>query len=285
MDWPPDLLDDLARRRAILYLGAGVSRNSQGTDGKRPPLWLEFLNLGIRQCSGRKQHIRDLLESHDYLTACEIIKEKLGDEWKRLLRREFVDPSYKAAPIHEEIFKLDTHLVLTQNFDKIYDTYAQSASENRVAVKNYYDEDTVDVLRGDARAIIKVHGTIDSPAKMVFTRSDYGDAREKHARFYDCIDALLITHTFVFAGCDIYDPDMQLFLEKHARAFPTARPHIMLTPAGMHQDVKRALNKNLGLKILSYTPKDNHRELCDSLRDLRELVEGRREEMARRQSW
>jgi hypothetical protein len=184
MKWPEALITDIARRRAVLFLGAGVSRNSVGNGGKRPPLWDEFLRTALNRCDGSTRHISGLLNRFDYLTACEILKKKLHDDWSMLITREFVDPAYQTASIHEEIFKLDTRLVLTQNFDKIYDTYAQNESKNTILLKNYYDVDTSKVLRGDVRAIVKVHGTVDSQDRMVFTRNDYLQARAKYPLFY-----------------------------------------------------------------------------------------------------
>lgn len=37
MDWPLELVDDLARRKAVLFLGAGVSMNATNGTGQRPP--------------------------------------------------------------------------------------------------------------------------------------------------------------------------------------------------------------------------------------------------------
>lgn len=285
MNWPAPLVSDIARRRAVLFLGAGVSRNSQGVGGKRPPLWAEFLRTALAKCEGSTRHISGLLKRGDYLTACEILKKRLQDEWGTLITREFVDPGYQPSGIHHEIFKLDTRLVLTQNVDKIYDTFAQTESHNTILVKNYYDIDTFKVLRGDVRAVVKVHGTVDSQDRMVFTRNDYVQARGKHPYFYDCLDALILTHTFVFIGCGIADPDMQLFLEKHARSFPGGRPHYLLSPKGMHSDIKESLKEDLSLKVLDYDPSDNHVALITTLEELRKLVEGSREELATTQQW
>jgi len=212
INWPNIVIDDIARRRAVLFLGAGVSKNSLGIDNvSRPPSWMEFLNDGISKCTGNTKHIRKLINDGDLLTACEIIKDKLDEEWFNLLREKFITPQYKPSRLHESLFKLDLRLVFTYNFDKIYDTYAQSASNNTIQSKNYYDIDLSRVLRGDNRAIVKVHGTIDEPSQMIFTRKEYIQARHKNHTFYTILDALTITHTFIFVGCGLSDPDVQLF--------------------------------------------------------------------------
>jgi hypothetical protein len=37
IEWPSPLVDDLARRKVVLYLGAGVSASSRSHDGKSSP--------------------------------------------------------------------------------------------------------------------------------------------------------------------------------------------------------------------------------------------------------
>ena len=48
IDWPQQLVDDLARRRAIVMIGSGVSRHSVGLSGARPPTWHGFLRCGTQ---------------------------------------------------------------------------------------------------------------------------------------------------------------------------------------------------------------------------------------------
>lgn len=44
IDWPKELITEIARRRCVLFFGAGISMNSVSMDGKlRPPSWGEFL--------------------------------------------------------------------------------------------------------------------------------------------------------------------------------------------------------------------------------------------------
>lgn len=48
LQWPDDLVDVVARRKCVLYLGAGVSANSISDNGKKPPTWKCFLENIIR---------------------------------------------------------------------------------------------------------------------------------------------------------------------------------------------------------------------------------------------
>lgn len=43
IDWPDKLIDSIARRRSVLFLGAGISANTQNRYGKHPATWEAFL--------------------------------------------------------------------------------------------------------------------------------------------------------------------------------------------------------------------------------------------------
>lgn len=287
--WPDSLIDDIARRRCVLFLGAGVSMNSLSETGlRRPPSWVDFLNAGIARVEGPTKHIKALISAGDLLTACELIKAKLDDEWLTLVDDEFVKPRYGHASIHESILKLDSRIVLTQNFDKIYDTYAQTTTQNNIRVKSHTDPDVADFLRGGHSVVIKAHGTIDVPAEMVFTRKEYSSARHTYQAFYSMLDALAVTHTFLFIGCGVADPDVRILLEKVAFFYKGSRPHYLCVPknsGGPHDDLLKSYRENLAVKALKYDPKSGHVALATAIEELASLVEAKRQQMAATVNW
>jgi len=288
IDWPEALVEDIARRRAVVFIGAGVSMNSKSSNGpdRRPPNWVQFLNHCVERDTGDTQHIEHLIESGDLLSACELLKMRLADTWPRILADEFSTPRYKPAEIHKQILLLDLRIVITQNFDKIYDVYAQSETAGSTRISHYYDSDTPEIMRGDYRGILKVHGTIDQPSKTVFTREDYANLRYQHRAFQALIDALFLTHTFLFIGCSTADPDLRLFLENHSIAHPSAPVHFMTSPKGeIHPELDTSARHNHNLRILRYEPSDGHKELTESLADLVGRVGDQRDRLAETQTW
>jgi hypothetical protein len=284
--WGPDLVTDIARRRCVIFLGAGVSRNSVGAGGQSPKLWDEFLR-GCAAAISSSRHIVKLIDHGDLLTACEVVKTRLGrDDFVAKLREEYLTPRYKTAPIHEHIFRLDSRIVATPNFDKIYETYANSAAGGSVVVKHHYDPDLIDDIRNDGRVILKIHGSIDSPDRMVFTRSEYARARQQYREFYGVLDALAMTHTFLFLGCGVNDPDMRLLLEDVFFRHPAARRHVMTLPSrALHADVLKVVEETMNLRILDYSPASTHRELTESIEQLATLVEARRDDLRISLNW
>ncbi|MCE9651101.1 MAG: SIR2 family protein [Parvibaculum sp.] len=285
IDWPDPLVDEIARRRAVIVVGSGISKNSVNKEGKSPPTWSEFLHIALAQCPKDEKAIRAKLRHGDYLTACDWLKHRLDENWNNLLRAQFVEPAYAPAEIHKSIFQLDARFVVTPNFDKIYDNLCTTESDGTVIIKNYYDDDIADVLRGNKRAILKAHGTIDAPARMVFTREDYARVRTENAAFYEILEALLITNTFVFVGCGTDDPDFRFLLEKYQFSNRYKSPHYMTLANPLNADQIRTLRNTMNVKLLGYSANDQHKELKVSLTYLGELVDARREAIAEKRAW
>ena len=285
--WPEQLVKDLARRRVVVFLGAGVSRNSTNPDGRRPKTWEQFLRDACEGIQPPKKHIQSLLKQRDYLTACEVIRRKIGrDDFIDIVRDEFLTPGYQHAQIHENIFRLDSRIVATPNFDKIHETLANHRARGSIIVKHNYDPDVADAIRDDGRLILKVHGSIDSPNRLIFTRSEYARARIEHRTFYQVLDALAMTHTFIFVGCGVSDPDVALLLEDAFFRHPASRGHIMLIPRGaMHSEVAAIVGETMNLRMIEYSAADNHRELTESLAELADQVETSRERLRTSLNW
>ncbi|MBH0097926.1 SIR2 family protein [Salinibacterium sp. NSLL150] len=230
--------------------------------------------------------MKALMAEGDYLSACGLLQASLRDEWNGLLTAAFVTPKYAPSATHTSIFQLDSRIVATPNFDKIYDVYAQQESGQTVRISHYYDPDTSELMRGDYRGVLKVHGTIDQPSTTIFTRRDYAALRYKYAAFQTLIDALLLTHTFLFIGTSLRDPDLVLFLENHASAHPSAPVHFMTSPADeVHESRDGGIRDDMNIRLLRYDRANGHAELAESLSELVEAVQSSREEIAERQGW
>ncbi|MBB1139295.1 MULTISPECIES: SIR2 family protein [Myroides] len=284
--WPDKLIDIIAKRRCVIVIGAGVSKNSTNNQGVRPCDWKEFLekaNNGLPHSLEIKKQIKN----YDFLTACELIKRDMGDEeFNDLVKSEFLTPSFNNAEIHKYIFNLDSKIVITPNFDKIYDTYANTASNGTISVKNFYDENIIASIRDNERVIIKIHGSVDSPDNLIFTRKDYSKARTKYKNFYSMLEALFLTHTFIFIGCGVNDPDIRLILEDYTFKYPFGTKHYIIMPQkSIHKQVQIVLAETMSLKVIEYDSKNNHAILTESLEKLVQCVELKRSEIAEAQSW
>lgn len=287
IDWPPNLIEDLARRRAVIIIGSGVSRQSVSVDGRRPPIWKNFLMQALADCpGGDSAHIEKAIEVGDLLHACEWLKKKYDEQWNTYLRRIFQEPGFPPADLHREIIKLDSRLVFSLNFDDIYERAANEIKSGSHIIKQYHESGISEFLRGNGRYVVKVHGSLHSPERLIFTQADYARARTRYSAFYQAFDACLLTHSFLFIGAGYSDPDVNLVLENQAFSFPTSSPHYFLTGAHEHVDRKESLRNNRNLKTIEYDKiDDNHSGLVAEIRSLVELVDQSRDDLTRSTNW
>lgn len=286
IQWPSELVKDIARRRSVIVLGAGISAGCQNSVGRKPKTWSDFLKHAANSIHPN-QHIMKLINRQDYLTACEVIKTKLGrGPFDTLAMDEFLTPGYINSKMHEEVFKLDSGIVASPNFDKIYETYANSQTNGTIRIKHQYDNDVAEAVRRNNRLVLKIHGTTDTPGQMIFTRKEYAEARQKYRSFYSVLEALALTHTFLFLGCGVNDPDIRLLLEDNYFRHPMGRPHIWVLPKGsIHGDVINVIETTMNLKVLLYSKSNNHKELLDSVEDMVIQVENVRDQLRKSSNW
>ena len=290
--WPDELVHAAACRRCVLFFGAGVSMNAVGKDGKtRTPNWANFLRLVCKENgSPRKainQEILGLIDNKDYLTAAEVIRNTIGKQkFIDVLKVHFHSPDFGSAQIHDYLFQLDLRITITPNVDGIYEAAVGKRGAGAITTKDYYDDDVADSLRRHERVLIKSHGSISHPTKIIFTRSDYAEARNKHADFYELLDALLRTHTFLFVGCGLDDPDIRGLLENYRYRHPAGQSHFFVTARGnMSSAVKQVVQESMKINIVEYELTTDHKFLTTSLRSLVKLVDASRIDIAKSQSW
>lgn len=284
INWPTDVVEGVARRRVVVVLGSGVSANAETPSGERPPTWGTFLKLAYEKLGRSVPYIASALRQYNYLTACDYLRTAHGVEWNRIVAESFSTPPYQGARIHKAIFDLDCRIVASLNFDRIYETYASSASQGTVIVKNYNDGDMRQIVAGPGRYVVKPHGSIDSISSMIFTLSDYATARTSHRSFYELFGALLHTHIFLFVGCGLSDPDLQLMFEDYRHNHKECSHYITL-PTPVYPEQIDLIRRTRGINVLKYSPKQNHQELTDSLVELGKVAGSFRNTLSNDQNW
>lgn len=287
--WNEELVNSIARRRTIIVIGSGVSKNSINEDGVSPNSWRSFLEHCTKKVDIQLQNtINNLISENNYLMACELIKRNMTSyDFSNQVKQEYLN-GYEPAKIHEFIFNLDLPIIITPNFDCIYDTYAEQRTKGNILVKSYYDSDIPRYIRdnGKCRLIIKSHGTAKKPEEIIFTNQDYVQARTKHALFYDIIKSLVLTNTFLFIGCGINDPDIKMIFEDIRFSHGDLPKHYMTISSGsVEENIKNIFQEMTNINFLEYSGENNHSELTESLEELYNLVENERERISFSRTW
>ena len=270
--WPDALVRELAERRCMLFLGAGASAACIAKDNKtRPPTWSDLLcTLMCKMTDDAEKQIADeLIKDQKFLEAAEVIYAKVPTpDFSQFIRDKFVAPKFEPSPIHEAVLNIDPKVTLTTNYDDVYDTYCRSgdAADGYNVVK-YYDSHLVSDLRSPVRLIIKVHGCVNNPAKIVLTRSQYFEQRRNHTNFFRILDALFLSSSLLFIGYSLSDPDIQLVLENASIAAPASHPHYAVVSNNVHPALKLSWSKSYNIHFLEY-PAGDYEYLNESLNEL-----------------
>lgn len=113
--WPSSLVQELADRRCIIVMGAGVSAACKSRDQtKMLPDWsglLAKLNGKLRD-SSEQVFISDLIDKGKYLEAAQIIRDHINSaDFAALVRAEFVAPCFFPSELHKVIHEIDCKVV------------------------------------------------------------------------------------------------------------------------------------------------------------------------------
>ena len=276
MAWPIALIAELASRRCIAFLGAGASAGSLGSDGvTRPPLWRHFLEtLKAAMPAGTDPGaINDLISKDRYLDAAEIIVSKIAPaDLTRIVREQFVQPRFNKSRIHEAILSIDPKIVVTTNYDDIYDSYCRNGlATDGYNICKYYEEHLVNDLRSPVRLIVKAHGCVSDASRIVLTRSQYYREKQIHGSFYSILDALFLTNTLLFIGYSLSDPDIQLVLENASISARSSHSHYALVEDSLQSDIENAARNAYNIHFIKY-PAGRHELAEEMLLELDGLV-------------
>jgi hypothetical protein len=277
--WPSSIVDELANRRAVFVLGAGASAASQGNGGATPPSWEQL----IRELSSKLKVAEDqslvstLIDARQYLDAAQIIRDQIPPaDFSNIIRGKLEAPNFHASKVHELIYEIDPKVVITTNYDRIYEKFCDASSGDRgYNVCKYYESHALNDLRSNIRCIMKIHGCVTDPTKIVLDRNSYFSARRDHSQFFRILDGVFLTSTLIFVGCSLDDPDLQLLLENANIAAPCEHSHWALMQSGQHPSKLASFSKNFNIRVLEYSD-PTHAEVASKLEVLRDLVLDRR---------
>jgi hypothetical protein len=276
IEWPDALTTELAERRCIVVMGAGVSMGSLAEDGKtHPPSWDVFLRGALRLVprEADKRFALSLINKSQLLDAAEVIMSCSNPaDFGVYLRQVFVTPRFAVSELHKIILDIDPKIIVTTNYDQIYDHYCNAGrATNGYNICKYYERFAIDDIRSTIRLVIKAHGCVSDATKIVLSRSSYYAARRDFPGFYQLLDAVFLTHTLLFIGCSLTDPDIQLVLENANISVPSSHPHYALVEKIRHPSIRAALKTTHNIELIEY-PKGKHDGAVSAVAALKDKV-------------
>ena len=136
------------------------------------------------------------------LDAAELLLAKISaPELRTALRDLLLLPRFEASPIHECVLEIDPKVVITTNYDTIYDEFCRRGrAADGYSVKTHTSRDLLDEIRSTARVVLKAHGCVTDQQNVVLSRSQFFKAKAENPAFYSILNSIFLTSTVLFVG-------------------------------------------------------------------------------------
>ena len=114
------------------------------------------------------------------------------------------------SPTHLAFADLPFDIIITTNFDFLLEMAYEQRSRQYIPILGE-DQLSISKLSSDNNitTILKIHGDLNHPNKMVITEEDYDSYITNHPLMSTYIANLLITRTPLFIGYSLDDPDFR----------------------------------------------------------------------------
>lgn len=198
--FPKPLLDDLVAGRWLPVIGAGMSRNAVVPPGRQVPLWDDL---------GRE--LAAELQDYPYAGALDAASAYAHEYGRPRMVERVADAllinEARPGDAHRAFCAILFDIVCTTNVDFLLERQYGAMSRH---CRPIVDEDHLAVNdRSNTTALLKLHGDVHHPARLVLTEEDYDGFLDKYPLLATYLANLLITRTAVLIGYSLDDPDFR----------------------------------------------------------------------------
>lgn len=209
-----DIIDyDFFRRKAqigklVIFVGAGVSRNVKGMPGWSELVWEMAKEIGYSKCSNCTKKdtctgscpLAQKLSNDECLKIPQYMYNSDPQKYKDILNKNISHEKIN-APLSNVIFDINPVHIITTNYDHLLED-----SENELRTQYDVIKNDADLLKSEkSKYIIKMHGDIDEPDKIVLKEQDYLNYSQNHVLIEMFVKSLLVDHTVLFLGYSLND--------------------------------------------------------------------------------
>ncbi|MDE0158605.1 MAG: SIR2 family protein [Candidatus Dadabacteria bacterium] len=213
IDIPASLKDAVKEQRAVLFLGAGASRNAKHPEGDQIPQGDSLRKLICQKFLGG-----ELMQKPLNAVAAMAANEAGLAEFQSYISNLFMP--FEPADFHFLIPKFRWRAIVTTNFDLIVErAYANSTNSRQNLIKTVKDGDRFDTrLNKESNPVgfYKLHGCIESHSDLeiplILSNEQYASYRKNRTRLYDRFRDLGYEYPIIFSGYSISDQHIQELL-------------------------------------------------------------------------
>lgn len=213
LNLPPNLISAVTEQRAVLFLGAGASRQAKHPQGTKIPQGEQLRDLISDKFLGGE------LKQKTLTTVSAMAASEAGlADFQRWIRDLF-EP-FEPNDFHFLIPQFRWKAIVTTNFDLIIErAYATATQRLQNLVKTVKDGDGFDPRMSretNPVGFYKLHGCIDhytdQDIPFILSTEQYADYERNRKLFYGRFRALGHDYPIVFAGYSLSDPHIQRIL-------------------------------------------------------------------------
>lgn len=281
---PNRLKEAAATGILVPLIGAGLSKQAKTADKKEFPSWKELL-AELKNDAVKHKHldaeegkqIDALFKAGRYLMAAQALRDVLPtDHLEDIITRRFTPPDAKPGEVHKWLFRLNTDIVLTTNYDMlIEDAFAVEFKKAPISCTFRHAPEVQRSLqsfrRGKDRPLIfKLHGCVGSVSDAVLSELDYRTLLYREPGYKMVLSAIFVTRVVLMLGFSFSDPELVLLTESLRESLKyRSSPDYILMPEGAKNSVERKrLRDDFGLEVIEYKPSPGHREVAQLVKYL-----------------
>jgi tetratricopeptide (TPR) repeat protein len=243
IELPQALVDDVAKGRVTLFLGAGASREANFPDSG---VIAEFL---AEKAGGK---LGEVLKGQPLDLVADFLYPEpgYGQQWVRQKIIELFDQFHKSvkhppSSAHELITRIRWSTIFTTNYDRLVEIsyYSNTACVQRF-LPIYSPNPQVLRREEDTVRLIKLNGSVDEAERnnshnLVITFADQQNSLSYNALFYDLLKEEAINGPIIFVGfsfthpgarAQVSSPEYRLLESLMREMGPAARWHYYVAP-------------------------------------------------------
>lgn len=212
MDIPSSILTNVREGKAVLFLGAGASRDTKDSKGKRPPSGSELAKLLAGRFLGGKFENYPLQQVADYA-----ISESSLPEVQEYIKELFQDLCPSAG--HTLVATFSWAGIVTTNFDLLIEkSYENNSRRYQVLHPMVDNNDRVDEILRDRGnlLLLKLHGCIrrlnNPKCPLILSTDQYVQYKRGRDRLFERFKDWARERHIVFIGYSMRDPDLNAVL-------------------------------------------------------------------------
>jgi hypothetical protein len=242
---PTLLAEAVKTKRAVLFLGAGASKEAKNAVGQTPPDANQLRDILAEKFFRREMKNRDVMAVAEMAIASGIGAPRLYETI-----RQVFDP-FRPSIAHKMIVTFNWRMITTTNYDLLVEcAYSDSRERVQNLVKFVKDDEPVEEkLQSTLNPVqyLKLHGCLDHihdpDIPLVLSREQYASYSQNRTHLFSRLQRLARESSMVFVGYRLDDAHIRELIYKLSS---DSRPRwYIITPDADDLDVNFWATKNV----------------------------------------